>query len=73
MGRPEDTIGLAGAINGVSSIHAAFFNAGGLGLLVGDGKLPNYGRNVKDRAAWRVVVKQPATSEEGAPPGSHIA
>lgn len=32
-GRPEDTIGLAGAINGVSSIHAAFFNAGGLGLL----------------------------------------
>jgi len=43
-GRPEDTIGLAGAINGVSSIHAAFFNAGGLGLLVGDGKLPNYGQ-----------------------------
>ena len=42
-GRPEDTVGLAAAVNGVSSIHQAFFNAGGLGLLVGDGKLPNYG------------------------------
>jgi high affinity Mn2+ porin len=42
-GRPDDTVGFAGAINGVSSVHQAFFNAGGLGLLIGDGKLPNYG------------------------------
>jgi high affinity Mn2+ porin len=43
-GRPDDVVGLAGAINGVSSVHQAFFNAGGLGLLIGDGKLPNYGQ-----------------------------
>jgi high affinity Mn2+ porin len=41
-GRPDDTVGVAAAINGVSGVHQAFFNDGGLGLLVGDGKLPNY-------------------------------
>ena len=29
-GRPGDTIGIAGAINGISRIHQAFFNAGGI-------------------------------------------
>ena len=42
-GRPDDTIGIAGVINGISSAHIAFFNAGGLGILIGDGQLPNYG------------------------------
>jgi len=42
-GRPDDTVGIAGLINGISDAHRAFLNAGGLGLLVGDGKLPNYG------------------------------
>ena len=42
-GRPDDTIGIAGVINGLAPIHAAYFNAGGLGILVGDGALPNYG------------------------------
>ncbi|MBV8836204.1 MAG: carbohydrate porin [Alphaproteobacteria bacterium] len=41
-GRPDDTIGIAGVINGISSAHIAFLNAGGLGILVGDGQLPNY-------------------------------
>jgi high affinity Mn2+ porin len=40
-GRPADTIGVAGIINGISSVHAAFLNAGGIGILVGDGQLPN--------------------------------
>ncbi len=40
-GRPDDTIGIAGAINGIASVHQAFFNAGGLGILIGDGQLPN--------------------------------
>jgi len=40
-GRPDDTIGIAGAINGISPVHEAFLNAGGLGILVGDGMLPN--------------------------------
>jgi high affinity Mn2+ porin len=42
-GRPDDTIGIAGVVNGISSAHVAFLNAGGLGILVGDGQLPNYG------------------------------
>jgi high affinity Mn2+ porin len=42
-GRPDDTIGVAGVINGISAIHVAFLNAGGLGILIGDGQLNNYG------------------------------
>jgi high affinity Mn2+ porin len=41
--RPDDTIGIAGIVNGVSRSHEAFLNAGGLGLLVGDGRLPHPG------------------------------
>ena len=42
-GRPDDTVGIAGVVNGISGVHQAFFNAGGLGVLVGDGQLPNPG------------------------------
>jgi high affinity Mn2+ porin len=41
-GRPSDTIGIGGAVNGLSSAHSDFLAAGGLGLLIGDGRL-NYG------------------------------
>ena len=37
--RPNDTIGLAGALNGISKVHQDFFAAGGLGILAGDGAL----------------------------------
>jgi high affinity Mn2+ porin len=40
-GRPSDTIGLGGAINGLSAAHRDFLAAGGIGLLIGDGQL-NY-------------------------------
>jgi high affinity Mn2+ porin len=40
-GRPSDTIGVGGAINGLSETHRDFLAAGGLGLLIGDGRL-NY-------------------------------
>ena len=36
-GRPDDTVGVAGVVNGISGVHAAFLNAGGLGILIGDG------------------------------------
>ena len=42
-GRPDDTVGVAGVVNGIASVHQAFFNAGGLGILIGDGQLPNPG------------------------------
>ena len=38
-GRPNDTIGIAGALNSISGDHANYLAAGGLGILVGDGAL----------------------------------
>jgi high affinity Mn2+ porin len=40
-GRTNDTIGIGGAINGLSGAHRDFLAAGGIGLLIGDGQL-NY-------------------------------
>jgi high affinity Mn2+ porin len=42
-GRPDDAFGLATVVNGISSSHIAYLNAGGLGILVGDGQLPHPG------------------------------
>lgn len=42
-GRPDDVVGIAGAVNGLSQDHRDFLAAGGLGPLVGDGAL-NYRR-----------------------------
>jgi high affinity Mn2+ porin len=42
-GRDDDTFGIAGVVNGISNVHQAFLNAGGLGILVGDGMLPHPG------------------------------
>jgi high affinity Mn2+ porin len=41
--RPDDTFGIAGIVNGISAAHRAYLNAGGLGVLVGDGQLPHPG------------------------------
>ena len=41
--RPRDTFGLAGVMNGMSGAARAYFAAGGLGILIGDGQLPHYG------------------------------
>jgi high affinity Mn2+ porin len=38
-GRPEDTVGVAGAVNELSAAHRRFLAAGGLGLIIGDGRL----------------------------------
>jgi high affinity Mn2+ porin len=42
-GRPDDAIGIGGAINALSRDHRDFIAAGGLGVLIGDGQL-NYRR-----------------------------
>ena len=42
-GRPDDTVGVAGVVNALSSSAKAYFAAGGLGILIGDGQLPRYG------------------------------
>src|SRR5262245_16428926 len=40
-GRPDDRIGLAGAINSLSTDHRNYLAVGGLGILIGDGQI-NY-------------------------------
>ncbi len=40
-GRPDDKIGIGGVVEGLSPIARAYFAAGGLGILIGDGQL-NY-------------------------------
>jgi high affinity Mn2+ porin len=57
--RPDDTFGLAGVTNGISHVEQEFFDAGGLGILAGDGKL-NYGwekiaETYYDFAVWKTV------------------
>jgi high affinity Mn2+ porin len=42
-GRPDDTVGIAGVVNGISNAHIAYLNAGGLGIVIGDGQLPHPG------------------------------
>ena len=41
-GRADDTLAIAGVVNGLSSAARAYFAAGGIGILIGDGGL-NYG------------------------------
>jgi high affinity Mn2+ porin len=42
-GRASDTLAVAGVANQISAAHQAYFAAGGLGILVGDGRLPHPG------------------------------
>jgi high affinity Mn2+ porin len=42
-GRAADTIGVAGVLNGISGDRERYLAGGGLGILIGDGRLPNPG------------------------------
>jgi high affinity Mn2+ porin len=42
-GRPDDVLGAAFVVNQISQAARAYFAAGGLGILIGDGKLRRYG------------------------------
>ena len=42
-GRADDTVGIGAVVNNVSDQHRAYLDAGGLGILVGDGMLPRPG------------------------------
>ena len=41
--RKEDTVGLAAIVNGISATRERYLAAGGLGVLIGDGRLPRPG------------------------------
>ena len=53
-GRPDDTVGLAGAINRISHQGKLYLAAGGLGGIIGDGQLPNAGPEQILEAYYRV-------------------
>ena len=56
-GRGDDRIGFATVLNGISKPHQQFFADGGLGTLVGDGRLPHPGDEwiIESWYGWRVM------------------
>jgi high affinity Mn2+ porin len=54
-GRPDDKVGVAGAVNALSSDHRAFIAAGGLGILIGDGRL-----NYRTEKSWSRITRSPS-------------
>jgi len=58
-GRNDDTIGVAGVVNGISRTHERFLDAGGLGILIGDGKLPHPGPEEIVEAYYDVALAKP--------------
>ena len=57
-GRPRDTVGVAGIFNAISGARERYFNAGGLGILVGDGRLPHPGPERIIETYYDVAVLQ---------------
>src|SRR6266446_889118 len=55
-GRPDDTVGLAGTANRISHQGKLYLAAGGLGGIIGDGRLPNAGPEQILEAYYRVAV-----------------
>lgn len=76
--RPDDTVGLGGAVNGLSAAHRDYLAAGGTGLLIGDGRL-NYRterileayyaysviRNVTLTADYQLIVNPSYNADRG--------
>jgi high affinity Mn2+ porin len=54
--RPQDTVGFAGVVNGLSDSAQSYFAAGGLGILIGDGRLPNYGSEAIAEAFYNAAL-----------------
>lgn len=58
-GRPEDVVGLAAAVNQISRLHRAYLAAGGLGILVGDGRLPSAGPETVVESYYDLKLREP--------------
>ena len=63
--RPDDIVGLAFALNQISTPHISFLAAGGFGVLVGDGQLPSYApeKIVEAYYAFQVIKGLIATAD----------
>lgn len=60
-GRTNDTFALAAAINGLSDSARRYFAAGGLGILIGDGRLPNAGQEKIAETYYAVAMTDHVT------------
>jgi high affinity Mn2+ porin len=54
--RKDDTVAVALVVNGISKAHEAYLAAGGLGILVGDGRLPHPGAETILEAYYSLAV-----------------
>lgn len=54
--RPHDILGIAIVSSGMSQDARSYFAAGGLGILIGDGRLPHYGREDILEAYYNAVL-----------------
>jgi high affinity Mn2+ porin len=57
-GREDDRAAVALVVNDISNIHRAYLAAGGLGILVGDGRLPHPGDEVILESYYSLAVVQ---------------
>jgi len=56
--RPDDVMGVALVVNGISRQHETYLDEGGLGILVGDGKLPHPGDEKIIEAFYNFAVQK---------------
>jgi high affinity Mn2+ porin len=59
-GRKDDTVGLAMVVNAISSAHERYLADGGLGILIGDGRLPHPGAEQILETYYDVAAYGPA-------------
>ncbi len=59
--RTDDALGVAMAVNGISAARQRYLNAGGLGILVGDGRLPHPGPERIVESYYSLAVLRGAT------------
>ncbi|WP_294313008.1 carbohydrate porin [uncultured Sphingomonas sp.] len=55
-GRSGDTLGAVVIVNAISRAHQRYVDAGGLGVLVGDGRLPNPGAERIGEAYYKIAA-----------------
>ena len=60
-GRAQDTLGVVAIRNGISADREQYLNAGGLGILVGDGQLPHPGSEQIGETYYSLSVLSAAT------------
>jgi len=59
-GRPDDTLGIAGVVSGLSTEHRDYLAAGGYGFIVGDGRL-DYGPECVEETYYSLRIAKALT------------